>query len=102
MLRVTEFEAVYGAFFEQVKSEIPADALRDVSIGTFRISADYLKRMRKNRPCEITFYPYTLKEGVYSYDEVAAGRMLAFARSCLDGYLPERKIFSSDMTHTEG
>ncbi len=95
MLFVPDFETVYGGFFERVFSEIPGDAVRDISVGTFRIAADYLKRMRKNHPCEITTYPYTLTDGVYGYDAERLERMLSFARRTLALYVDEKKLFFS-------
>ena len=93
MLDVPDFEAVYGTFFDRVFSEISGDAVRDISVGTFRIAADYLKRMRKNHPCEITTYPYTLTDGVYGYDPKRLDRMLRFAKGKLCSYTDEKKLF---------
>lgn len=95
MLWVPDFETVYGAFFDRIFAEIPGDAVRDIGVGTFRIAADYLKRMRKNHPCEVTAYPYTLTDGVYGYDAERLDRMLSFARRTLAKYVDEKKLFFS-------
>ena len=96
MIRTEDFKALYGELFEQVRTSLPTERLRDVSVGTFRISADYLKRMRRNRPCEVTAYPYTNTDGVYGYEPEHLRQMLAFAREKLTGFLPEEKIFFSE------
>ena len=95
MLWVPDFETVYGAFFDRVFAEIPGAVVRDIGVGTFRIAADYLKRMRKNHPCEVTAYPYTLTDGVYGYDAEQLDRMLSFARRTLAKYVDEKKLFFS-------
>lgn len=93
MIRVNDFTEVYGTFFDRVFSEIPAEAVRDASVGTFRIGADYLKRMRKVRPSEISYYPYTLTDGVYQYPPKENATMLRFAKERLLTYLPSDKLF---------
>ena len=95
MLWVPDFETVYGEFFERVFSEIPGEAVKDIGVGTFRIAADYLKRMRKNHPCEVTAYPYTLTDGVYGYDAERLSEMLSFAKAALTKYVDEKKLFFS-------
>lgn len=96
MIWTDNYEAVYGELFQTVSETLPVAALRDVSVGTFRISADYLKRMRKNRPCLITAYPYTNRDGVCGYEEQRTESMLRFAVSQLTGMLPAGKIFLSE------
>ena len=93
MLFSPDFKEVYGTFFHDVFAEIPAESVRDASVGTFRIGADYLKRMRKVRPSEISCYPYTLIDGVYQYAPKENAMMLRFAKEQLLTYLPSDKLF---------
>ena len=93
MLYSPDFKEVYGAFFHDVFAAIPAESVRDASVGTFRIGADYLKRMRKVRPSEISCYPYTLIDGVYQYVPKENAMMLRFAKEQLLTYLPSDKLF---------
>ncbi len=96
MIKVRDFKTVYGELFRTVRETVPTEKLRDVSAGTFRISADYLKHMRSHRPCEITAYPYTNTDGVYGYDTENVREMLSFARSRLMEMIPEERIFLSE------
>ena len=96
MIWTPDFETLYGELFKTVREQIPAGKLRDVSVGTFRISAEYLKRMRKNRPCLVTAYPYTNQDGVYGYEPDRVQAMLGFAAKQLEGMLPKEKIFFSE------
>lgn len=93
MIAVSDWENAYTEMFLSIFNEIPAEAVRDVSVGSFRISADYLKNMRQNRPCEITTYPYTLTDGVYHYNDSMLSAMNALARRMLTTWLPADKIF---------
>jgi len=84
----------FRATVETIFSEIPPDGIIDVGIGVFRISRDYLKRMRKNRPdSAITQYPYEYDNGVYHYGRKLSDSMIAMACDIVGKYMPEEKIF---------
>lgn len=79
---------------EKTFSEIPAERITDVSIGVFRISRDYLKRMRKNRPDSlITQYPYEYDNGVYHYGRELSDSMISSAAGVISRYIPPEKIY---------
>jgi spore photoproduct lyase len=89
-----DFEAVYGALIRRVFQEIPAEQLTDASIGTFRISQEYLKTMRKNRPgSAIVQRPYQCEGGVAGYGKGVSQRMMGFLKKQLLAFLPEERIF---------
>lgn len=92
---INDFEKVYGELIDRVFGEIAADDMYDVSIGTFRISRDYLKLMRANRPdSQIVHKPYVLEEGVAGYGCERRGEMMSFLRDRLLQYISEDRIFS--------
>ena len=93
MIAVSDWEQAYKTMFCEIAAALPADAIRDVSVGSFRISVDYLKSMRQSRPCEVTTYPYTLTDGVYHYDDALMDAMNSLARNMLSEWLPDSKIF---------
>ncbi len=93
MMAVPDFRTAYRHMFDRIFAALPAEKLRDVSVGSFRISDDYLKRMRRNRPSAVTLYPYTLTNGVYHYDERLLKDMTDFAREMLERYIPSSHIF---------
>ena len=60
VIRIPEWKDAYKKLIDDAASGIGFDRLTDVSVGTFRISADYLTRMRKAYPdSEIAWYPYS-------------------------------------------
>lgn len=93
MIAVRNWQDAYTRMFMAITKSIPAENVRDVSVGSFRISADYLKNMRRNRPCEVTAYPYTLTEGVYHYDEALLSAMNRLAETMLTSWIAKDKIF---------
>ncbi len=93
MIYVKEYRKIYSEFYRKVFEVIPADAVLDISLGLFRISASYIKAMQNRRINSITAYPYTNTDGVCSYDENSSREMLDFARAELSQYISQDKIF---------
>ena len=83
----------YSTLVDNIFSTISGDILYDVSIGVFRISAEYLKNMRKKRPdSAIVQYPYITEEGVSHYGGLSE-EMVHYLRNLLLNYLTADKIF---------
>ena len=93
MLAVPDAESVYRTMFETVADALPVSQIRDASVGVFRISGEYLRLMRRRRPCAVTYYPYVLTDNVYGYPEEIASRLLTIAREYLLQYFPEDRLF---------
>ena len=94
VLMLPDYEKIYDGFFEYVFSKINPDDINDVSFGEFRVSCDYLKRMRKLRPCSALLqYPYDTTGGVASYDRKRSQLLLDFIRNKLEKYFSEDKIY---------
>ncbi len=83
----------YSTLVDTIFSAISADILYDTSIGVFRVSAEYLKNMRKKRPdSAIVQYPYITEEGVSHYGALS-GEMVQYLQNLLLKHLPADKIF---------
>ena len=93
MIYVSDYRNIYARCYQEVFKEIPADRIFDVSYGLFRISADYLKSMRKKRNCAITAYPYENINGSCSYEQKKSDEMLNFARLELTKYISPDKLY---------
>ena len=93
MLAVHDAQTVYGEMFDEVFAALPMDRIYDASVGVFRISKEYLRTMRKHRPCAVTCYPYELRDGVYAYPADVSDGLLSFARDRLLTVLPKERIF---------
>ncbi len=93
MLAVHDAASVYNAMFDEVIRTVPMAKIRDASVGVFRISREYLRRMRRCRTSAVTCYPYELQNGVYAYPPDIANRLLSLARERLGAVLPEDRLF---------
>ena len=56
MIYCKDWRGEYSRLVDDVFSQIDGSKLWDVSIGSFRISQDYLKKMRKDMPCSCLLY----------------------------------------------
>lgn len=94
MIKVENFYQSYGEMVEETFKIIDGKKILDVSIGTFRISKEYMKRMKNNRKNSLILnYPFQCQEGVYSYPQKENEEMLEYMREKILEYVEEEKIF---------
>ena len=95
VLKVPDYEDLYGDMLERVFREIAPNCLRDISIGGFRTSKDFLSKMRKRREnSAILSYPYVLEDGVYSYGLKENKKLTGFLIDRSARYIDKSKIFT--------
>ena len=95
MIKVPGWEDIYGRFIEDIAAKIDLTRVTDVSVGTFRISGDYLNSMRRRLPGnEIAWYPYIVKDGVAQYTEEDDKKMQALMCGLLEEHIGREKIFT--------
>ena len=86
----------YIKLVENVFQNIKPQDIYDLSLGVFRISTDYLKLIRKRRPCSVCIsYPFISENKVSHYGELS-DEMISFVRSEVMKYYPENKIYTWD------
>ena len=86
----------YRKLVENVFENIKPQDIYDLSLGVFRISTDYLKLIRKRRPCSVCIsYPFISENKVSHYGELS-DEMISFVRSEVMKYYPENKIYTWD------
>jgi spore photoproduct lyase len=97
MIYTRDWQREYEAMIEAVKTALPLEEIRDASVGTFRISSDYLKRMRtveKDSPA--VQFPFETKNGYAGYPKELEEAIIAFMEERLvSAGLPEEKIYRS-------
>ena len=88
------FEKNYSQMIEYLFNEIDKEKVIDVSIGVFRISKEYLKKMRnQNQNSEILYYPFEYIDGVYTYSNKTKSYMINFIKEQFLKYIDEKKIY---------
>ena len=94
MIYCNDWKNHYDAMLAQVCGTLDLEKLSDVSVGTFRISQDYLKKMRKNEPdSAVVQFPYQNDGGVYHYPTALMEEMEQYMTEKLAAYLPAERIF---------
>ncbi|MCR4558226.1 MAG: radical SAM protein [Saccharofermentans sp.] len=95
VIRIPAWKDAYKELIDKTVSYVDFSKLTDVSVGTFRISADYLTRMRRAYPdSEIAWYPYVIKDGVAQYAPDADREMQEFVCGLLGKYTGMERIFT--------
>lgn len=94
MIFCPDWRNEYGKMMDKVFAEIPVEKIYDFSVGSFRLSEEYLKNMRHNMPdSAVVQYPYENDHGVYHYSRELTHEMETWMVERLCGKVPEEKIF---------
>ena len=95
IIKISDWESAYKKLVDETAAAIDFSKLTDVSVGTFRISADYLTKMRKAYPgSELAWYPYVVKEGVAQYEPETDSNMQEFVCGLIGEHIGREKIFT--------
>ena len=94
MMHIRDYRNVYANMVDITFSKISQKSLRDVSIGSFRISKDYIKNFRNDyKNSSAAYFPYEIRDGYYQYPEDLRIEMEEFLYEKLLNYVPDSKIF---------
>ncbi len=94
MIYTENYRDIYKGMYDQIRQQIPLSRLKDVSVGSFRISKAYMKEMRKqNFYSEIAYFPYECKNGYYHYPYGLDRKMEEYLCGLLEQDLTEEQIF---------
>ena len=94
LIYTDDFEKNYSEMIEYLFSEIDKNKVIDVSIGVFRTSKEYLKKMRnQNKKSEILYYPFECIDGVYTYSDKLKSYMIDFIKEKFLKYIDNEKIY---------
>lgn len=94
ILYCPDWRKQYQDMLDQAAEVIPMGRLYDVSVGSFRISQDYLKKLRRIMPdSAVVQFPFENDQGVYHYPKDLMEEMEQLAACQLRKWMPEEKIF---------
>ena len=94
LIYTDDFEKNYSEMIEYLFSEIDKNKVIDVSIGVFRTSKEYLKKMRnQNKKSEILYYPFECVNGVYTYSDKLKSYMIDFIKEKFLKYINIERIY---------
>ena len=94
MLTMKNYKEKYTALVEEVASKIPLHQVKDISLGTFRVPADYMKSMRKQHPLSAVIqYPYENDHGVFHINNKKQQELITLMKDLLTNYVKEDKLY---------
>jgi len=97
MLLIPDWETAYAEMLDCILEILGPDGLRrvqDVSIGSFRIAAGYLKPLRHQAPeSAVIQYPFCVENGYAQYPDAVREGMETRMMSMLAPYLVPEQIF---------
>ncbi|MGB9780819.1 SPL family radical SAM protein [Caldanaerobacter sp.] len=92
VMYVRDFEKVYEEFVKEVFNHIPAESVRDVNIGAFRMSKEQAKRIeRLNEASPIFSYDTVFQDKVFTYKK--ARHYEEFVAEKVKEFVPEEKVY---------
>ncbi len=93
VLRTKNWAQEYGNCIEETFRRIPAERIRDVTAGGFRVSKDHFRKMRTVRhDSDLLYYPYESRGRVLTYSEGETGELIDFMIERLKKHIPENRI----------
>ena len=94
MIRIPNWQEEYAGMVLEVSKQLDLSRVKDISIGTYRQSDTYQRRMRKRFPASAVIqYPYETKNGYCQYPEAEKNEMEQFLKQELIPFAGEEKIF---------
>lgn len=94
MIYMPDWKKHYKEMLEQVFHAITMKQVIDVSVGTFRISQDYLKNIRRQEPeSSVIWFPFQKENGYCHYPDDLMKQMESFLIEQLEEKIPKEKIF---------
>lgn len=94
VLYCPDWKMQYHKMLCDVAKAIDMEQLYDVSVGSFRLSQDYLKKLRKVMPdSAVVQFPFENDAGVYRYPKELMEEMEQQLTKQLKKWLPQEKIF---------
>ncbi len=96
VLPIADFENIYTEMVDDLFSNPSTSLLKDISIGSFRISKDYIKTMQDVRINHITTYPYSINDGICGFDKDTAEHITKIMKDSILKYVSEDKLFIAD------
>lgn len=89
-----DWKNAYTEMVAEVKNSIDLSRIKDVSIGTFRISSEYMKKLRKDLPgSSLCQFPFENHNGVMEYPDLIRKDMENTLVTLLQSLISQEKIF---------
>ncbi len=97
LIYVRNWKDIYTSMFHEVVKHIDVHQLKDISVGSYRISSEYIRKIRKDFPgSSICQFPYENHGGYMEYPENIKNEMENHLVTLLQTLISKDKIFRID------
>lgn len=86
------FETLYGNLIHDIFKTILPTRLHQLTLGSFRMSQNHLRSLKKLRRSDIAFYPYDVRKDMATYPQDVENHILDFMVETARHYLPPERI----------
>lgn len=94
MVYIPNWENIYSTMVDKVIESVDLGRVKDISIGTVRISADYIKRFRRISPDSAAVqFPFDKENGYCVYPKELNNRMTGLVKDKLKEVFDEKRIY---------
>lgn len=94
VIAIPDWGRIYSELIAEIFKKISPEKIRDISVGTFRMNTDYLKKITKNRnDSDLLFYPFVPVGKIKTYPQELEKDIKETMSNKLLKYIPKEKIF---------
>lgn len=87
-----KFDILYPELIETIFKTIDPNAIEHLTLGSFRMSQNHLRSLKKLRRSDVAFYPYAVRDEMATYPEAIESYILEILLAKATQYLPQERI----------
>ena len=87
-----DFETKYFELIETIFSELEAEKIFQITLGSFRMSSQHLKKLKTLGRSDVAFYPYQVEDSIASYPKEIEQKILHTLIEKVTQYISKEKV----------
>ena len=92
MIYTEDFNTLYPPLLDDIFLHVKPKSLYSLTLGSFRMSSQHLKKIKKMRHSDLAFYPYTVTDNIVAYPKALEQKMLHIMLEKALQYIPKERI----------
>lgn len=97
MIYLKNFEELYLNMFDELNDNIDLNKIYRITISSFRISKDFLMRLRNNnKNCNILYFPFEKKDNMMYYGDIIDKKLTNYLSNLFKDYKDKVFVFEGE------
>lgn len=92
VIYLDDYQAIYRDFIEMLFTQLDANRLFEVTLGTFRMSSPHLKALKKMHHTDLAFFDYQVENQMATYPKTLEREIMDFLTKKLLDYIPKERL----------